>query len=67
MLQKSYLNKTTLILFCQLEMTTDEEMFEFLLSNPDAFTIKVGNGDTLAKYKLAGINDVVLLLKHLSV
>ena len=45
---------------------TDEEMFEFFLHNPNAFTIKVGNGDTFAKYKLAGINDVVSLLKHLS-
>lgn len=45
---------------------TDEEMFEFFLHNTNAFTIKVGNGDTFAKYKLASINDVVLLLKHLS-
>ena len=45
---------------------TDEEMFEFLISNPDAFTIKVGNGETLAKDKLSGFNDVISLLKHLS-
>jgi trehalose 6-phosphate synthase/phosphatase len=45
---------------------TDEEMFEFFLHNTNAFTIKVGNGDTFAKYKLTSINDVVLLLKHLS-
>ena len=45
---------------------TDEEMFEFFLHNANAFTIKVGNRDTFAKYKLASINDVVLLLKHLS-
>jgi trehalose 6-phosphate synthase/phosphatase len=46
---------------------TDEEMFEFFLHITTAFTIKVGNGDTFAKYKFASINDVVLLLKHLSV
>ena len=45
---------------------TDEEMFEFFLHNTTAYTIKVGNGDTFAKYKLSGINDVVLLLKHLT-
>jgi trehalose 6-phosphate synthase/phosphatase len=46
--------------------TTDEEMFEFLLPVSKAFTIKVGNGVTFAKYKLPGINEVGLLLKHLS-
>lgn len=46
---------------------TDEEMFEYFLHITNAFTIKVGNGDTFAKYKFASINDVVLLLKHLSV
>jgi trehalose 6-phosphate synthase/phosphatase len=45
---------------------TDEEMFEFFLRNSNAFTIKVGNGDTYARYKLANINDVVSLLKQLS-
>ena len=45
---------------------TDEEMFEHFLHITNAFTIKVGNGDTFAKYKFASINGVVLLLKHLS-
>lgn len=45
---------------------TDEEMFEFFLHNTNAFTIKVGSGNTFAKYKLNSINDVVLFLKHLS-
>ena len=45
---------------------TDEEMFEHFLHITNAFTIKVGNGDTFAKYKFASINDVVLLLNHLS-
>lgn len=45
---------------------TDEEMFEFFLHNSNAFTIKVGNGDTHAKYKLDSIKNVVSLLKQLS-
>lgn len=44
---------------------TDEEMFEILLNNSNAFTIKVGDGATYAKYKLKSINDVVILLKYL--
>lgn len=46
---------------------TDEEMFEYFSPVTGAYTIKVGNGDTCAKYKFAGINDVVLLLKLISV
>ena len=46
--------------------STDEEMFEYLLHIPCAFSIKVGNGETFAKYKIAGIDDLVLLLKLLS-
>ena len=46
--------------------TTDEEMFEYLLSVPGAYSIKVGKGNTFARYKLTGIDDVVLLLKHLT-
>jgi trehalose 6-phosphate synthase/phosphatase len=45
---------------------TDEEMFEYLLHNSNAYTIKVGNGDTFARHKVADINDVILLLKQLS-
>jgi trehalose 6-phosphate synthase/phosphatase len=45
---------------------TDEEMFDFFLTEPIAFTVKVGNGNTNARYKLDSINDVVSLLKHLS-
>jgi trehalose 6-phosphate synthase/phosphatase len=45
---------------------TDEEMFEFFQHNSNAFTIKVGFGDTCAKYKLTNIKDVVSLLKKLS-
>jgi|WetSurMetagenome_2_1015567.scaffolds.fasta_scaffold188949_2 trehalose 6-phosphate synthase/phosphatase len=46
--------------------TTDEEMFEFFQHNANAYTIKVGNGDTYAKNKVSDINDVILLLKQLS-
>ena len=44
---------------------TDEEMFEFLLHYSSAFTFKVGEGATNARYKFNSINDVVMLLKHL--
>jgi len=45
---------------------TDEEMFEYLLENANAVTIKVGNGSTYAKNKMKGIDDVLNLLKQLS-
>jgi trehalose 6-phosphate synthase/phosphatase len=45
---------------------TDEEMFEFFLPNYNAFTIKVGNGRTFARYRLSCVDDVVSLLKQLS-
>jgi trehalose 6-phosphate synthase/phosphatase len=46
--------------------STDEEMFELLFNNTNAFTVKVGTGNTFAKYKINDIRDVVSLLKHLS-
>jgi trehalose 6-phosphate synthase/phosphatase len=46
---------------------TDEEMFGFFINNSNAFTIKVGKGDTFARHKLATIDEVELLLKHLTV
>jgi trehalose 6-phosphate synthase/phosphatase len=45
---------------------TDEEMFEYFLHIPGAITIKVGKGSSFARHNLAGINDVISLLKHLS-
>jgi trehalose 6-phosphate synthase/phosphatase len=45
---------------------TDEEMFEHLLHISNAYTIKVGKGETFARYKLSGINDVKSLIKKLS-
>lgn len=45
---------------------TDEEMFEFFLHNDKTYTIKVGIGNTFARHRLAGVNDVESLLKQLS-
>ncbi len=44
---------------------TDEEMFEVLLLNPDAITIKVGKGSTFAKHKLNNVDEVLVLLEQL--
>jgi trehalose 6-phosphate synthase/phosphatase len=46
--------------------TTDEEMFEYFLNIPNAYTVKVGTGSSFARYKLSGIDQVVSLLKQLS-
>jgi trehalose 6-phosphate synthase/phosphatase len=45
---------------------TDEEMFEFFLNHSNAFTVKVGEGPTHARYRLKSIHEVVSLLKILS-
>ena len=45
---------------------TDEEMFDYFLHHSNAFTIKVGEGVSSAKYKFNSISDVATLLKHLS-
>lgn len=45
---------------------TDEEMFEFFLHSSNAVTVKVGNGNTFAKYKLDNVNNVISLLEQLS-
>ncbi len=44
---------------------TDEEMFAYLGHYPNAITIKVGDGETHARYKFNTINEVVILLKQL--
>lgn len=46
--------------------TTDEDMFEHLAGNPYAVTLKVGDGKTLAQYKLHNVDAVYELLKHIS-
>lgn len=45
---------------------TDEEIFKVFSNIENCCTIKVGNGSTLAKYKLDTVEDVILFLKHLS-
>lgn len=45
---------------------TDEDMFKYLLPDVDADTIKVGAGETLAKYKLGNVKEVLMLLEQLS-
>jgi trehalose 6-phosphate synthase/phosphatase len=45
---------------------TDEEMFELLLNHSGAYTIKVGSGDTFARYKLENITNVLSLLNQLA-
>ena len=44
---------------------TDEDMFDVLANNKRAFTIKVGEGNTLAKYRLDTVKDVIVLLNEL--
>lgn len=44
---------------------TDEDMFEVLAKNPNGFTIKVGQGNTLAKYRLQSVREVIALLRKL--
>jgi trehalose 6-phosphate synthase/phosphatase len=45
---------------------TDEEMFEFFLHFSCAYTIKVGDGATSARYKFKSISNVAALLKQLT-
>jgi trehalose 6-phosphate synthase/phosphatase len=45
---------------------TDEEMFEYFLECPDAYSVKVGEGKTVAKYNVKEISDVESLLINLS-
>jgi len=43
---------------------TDEDMFRILLDNNKAYTVKIGPGDTCARYRLAGIQQVIALLER---
>ena len=45
---------------------TDEEMFEALSDIQNAFTIKIGTGETHARYKFEDILEVEILLQHLT-
>jgi trehalose 6-phosphate synthase/phosphatase len=46
--------------------TTDEEIFDLLLYNNNAYTIKVGEGKSSARYRFGSVRDVVSFLKYLS-
>lgn len=46
--------------------TTDEHGFEVLQHNPKALTVKVGEGETLAKTRIASVDDVGHLLEELA-
>ncbi len=52
-------------ILCIGDDKTDEDMFEYLLKNENAITIKVGKGDTLAKHRLETVEQVLLLLVQL--
>lgn len=52
-------------ILCMGDDKTDEEMFEFLVTHPEAITIKVGEGNTMAKYMLEHVDDVIKLLRQL--
>lgn len=44
---------------------TDEDMFNVLMNNGNAITVKIGRGSTFAKYKLPDIEQVIKLLEKL--
>lgn len=44
---------------------TDEEMFKVLLENENAYTVKIGEGETLARYRLQDPSRVMILLEYL--
>jgi trehalose 6-phosphate synthase/phosphatase len=46
---------------------TDEDMFRIMINNSHAFTVKIGKGDTFARYKLNNIQQVMQLLKRLQI
>jgi trehalose 6-phosphate synthase/phosphatase len=54
-------------ILCMGDDRTDEDMFETLLPNPGAITIKIGEGETLAKHRLESVQEAILLLKELSI
>jgi trehalose 6-phosphate phosphatase len=43
--------------------TTDEDAFEALSDRPDAVTVRVGPGDTAARYRLDDVNAVIRYLR----
>ncbi len=53
-------------IICIGDDTTDEYMFEYLFKNENAITIKVGDGNTIAKHKLDSVQEVILFIEKLS-
>lgn len=53
-------------ILCIGDDKTDEDMFSVLSGMPEAFTVKVGYGHTLARHKLDDVSDVMVLLMYLS-
>lgn len=60
--------KSTLFDFilCIGDDKTDEDMFLALSDCENAYTIKVGTGETLAKYRLSSVSEVLFLLEQLT-
>ncbi|HYM95614.1 MAG TPA: trehalose-phosphatase [Chitinophagaceae bacterium] len=52
-------------ILCIGDDKADEEMFASLLNDEKSITIKVGNGTTLAKYRLENVQQVLSLLDQL--
>lgn len=53
-------------ILCIGDDKTDEDMFRTLSDNNHAYTIKVGEGATFAKYRLKSVSEVLQLLEELS-
>ncbi len=45
--------------------STDEDMFKILSANSNAYTVKIGNGETNAKYSLSNVQQVKMLLNQI--
>lgn len=45
---------------------TDEDMFKTLIKNKSSYTIKVGSGETFAKYNIESVQKVIALLESLT-
>ena len=53
-------------ILCIVDDRTDEDMFGYLKENGHAYTIKVGEANTVAKYKLHDVQEVLNFLKRLT-
>jgi trehalose 6-phosphate synthase/phosphatase len=53
-------------ILCIGDDKTDEDMFKYLENYESAITVKVGPGNTAAKYKLETVEEVIAFLEQLS-